>query len=292
MSLQRRPLLAPSAPGWTLVSALVASVVLAGCGAATISGSEDTVTTTVPGPTTTASPEPTTAVEPSSSATASATVTTAAVTTSTQTSTVVASTSPPAAAIDSSPARARRAQIPPAALPGFNADWRWETAVRTRNPAAATPSLCLRSSLVAIGGVNQVATTFRSSLSRVDVAYQVTAVFPDVQTATTAEKVLFAWLDGCRKHVVTTEGYRRVSVGPWYTQPTRVGRAFSRLVAAGPVAGAPDDTVFSGEGYVRDGDTITYLVLRNVGQDYNYDQGSEPVQAALPVAATYLLRSR
>ena len=292
MSLVRRQLTAPKASGSTLVSALLASLVSAGCGAATVSSSDGTVTATVPGPTATATPEPTTPVDSSSPTAASTTVTTDAVTTSTQTSTVVASTSAPAAATDSSPARARRAQIARSALPGFNAQWRWDSAVRTSSPAAATSSLCLRSNLVAIGGVSQVATTFRASLSRVDVAYQVTAVFPDVQTATTAEKVLFRWLQQCRGHARSVLGFSRVGVSPERLLPTGVGTAHSRLVTAGPVAGAPDDTVFSGEGYVRDGDTITYLVLRSVGQDYNYEAGAEPVEVGLAVAATYLVRSR
>ena len=37
-------------------------------------------------------------------------------------------------------------------------------------------------------------------------------------------------------------------------------------------AGDPDSGWFNAEGYVRDGDMITYLVIRNAGQDYNYDR--------------------
>ena len=259
-------------------------------GTPTVSTVSDQATGTATGTATAASSQPTSipsAPDPASNGSSSAAISSGAAPSS-------AGPSPgtPSAPDDSPPSRARRAQIARTAMPGFNDSWRWDSASRSRDTTRATPSLCARSSLVAIGAVTQVATTFRTTASGDDVAYQVTGVFPDLQTATTAEKVLVAWLDQCQDYAVKATDFDRVSALPWSARPTRVGRAFSRLVTAGPVPGAPDDTVFSGEGYVRDGDTITYLVLRNIGQDYNYDEGAQPVQVALSVAGRVLLHSR
>ena len=46
------------------------------------------------------------------------------------------------------------------------------------------------------------------------------------------------------------------------------------------------------EGFVRDGDTLTYLVMTTAGQDYNYEAGQEPMAQALGVAAKRLVASR
>ncbi len=195
---------------------------------------------------------------------------------------------------DSSTVRARQSKVPMRRLPGFNEQWTWDRTSSGSGQPTGTQgsSRCQRASMTAIGGVVEYTTTYTRSDAPDDAAAVTTAVFPDEQTATMAASVLAKWLTTCRSQLGQQPGVDRVYVGADSTVETVVGPGHQRLISYGPVEGDPDAAYFNGEGYVRDGDVISYVVFHSVGQDYDYPVGQEPADLALRVAATYLKRSR
>ena len=192
---------------------------------------------------------------------------------------------------DSEAARAKRAQIPAAKLPGFNDQWKWTKQSSGPGPGQDMPSVCMKTSLTAIGGVTEYRTDFDSPLDELSWAVQQTAVFPDDVTAKTTESVLKSWQAKCAKQA-TSLGLRKVQVGKISQVTTPAGPGQQWLVTYRPVPGDPNAAWLQAEGFVRDGDTLTYLVMTTAGQDYNYEPGQEPMAQALGVAGKRLIASR
>jgi hypothetical protein len=119
-----------------------------------------------------------------------------------------------------------------------------------------------------------------------------TAVFPDEQTLGTAVQVIQAWQRTCRTHATRVLGLQQVSVGDIDAVSTSVGTGQEWLTTYKPVAGSPNDAWFEATGFVTDGDTLTFLVMRSPGQDYNYPSGKAPIDLALEVAADRLAATR
>jgi hypothetical protein len=195
---------------------------------------------------------------------------------------------------NSSVRRAKKAQVALAVMPGFNADWVWDGAagragVRPESPGS---SRCMRASLTAIGGVVEYSTSYTVAGDAEDQAVLTTAVFPDEHTATMAESVLASWLGKCRAYLSHQPRVDSVAVTDDRSLSTSVGTGHHRLIGFGPVEGDPDSQYFNGEGYVRDGDVLSYLVMHSVGQDYNYADDQEPVVLGLQKAADALRASR
>lgn len=187
--------------------------------------------------------------------------------------------------------RARDAQIKAADLPGFNQAWAWDRHRTMRGAGRRLPPVCSVTSLVSIGGSVAYRTDYASSLSKDATAVQVTAVFPDIQTAITAEQVLATWGDRCQRRVrqQDLEDARVTAMSQVHTD-AGVGRQW--MTTYRPVPGEPDSTWFNAEGFVRSADMITYLVIRSSGQDYDYPPGEEPIANALQVAGRYLREQR
>jgi len=193
---------------------------------------------------------------------------------------------------DSSTSRAKRAAIKAAALPGFNAEWTWQKRSSGPGPGQDIPSVCMVSSMTAIGAVEpEWRTDYESDLDPDSYAVVMTGVFPDELTVERSEGILASWLKGCAKQARSL-GLKKVSVTPVRTVDTAVGPGRQRLVMYRPVAGDPDASWFQAEGYVRDGDTITYAIVTTAGQDYNYEVGAEPIDQILQVAADRLAKTR
>jgi hypothetical protein len=192
---------------------------------------------------------------------------------------------------DSTTVRAKKAQIPARQLPGLNDGWEWTKASSGAGPGQEVPSVCQKASLTSIGAVAEYRTDFGSPLSDQAVAVQTTGVFPDEQTVATALSVLEAWHKTCRA-TAQDQGLKRASVGALRTVATPVGDGHQWLTTYRPVAGDPDSQWFQAAGYVADGDTLTFLVITNPGQDYNYDEGQQPMDLAVEVAGQRLLASR
>jgi len=192
---------------------------------------------------------------------------------------------------DSPPSRAKKAAIKPAALPGFNTEWTWQKRSSGVGPGQDIPSVCMVSSLTAIGAVTEWRTDYESDLDADSYAVVMTGVFPDELTVERSEGILAGWLKGCAKQAKSL-GLKKVSVTPVRTVDTSVGPGQQRLVMYRPVAGDPDASWFQAEGFVRDGDTITYAIVTTAGQDYNYESGSEPIDQILQVVADRLAKTR
>jgi len=184
--------------------------------------------------------------------------------------------------------RLRAALVPAAELPGFNDSWTWDRQRVFRGAGLGALPGCSRANLIAIGGVAAVLSDYRSPASD-DTAYavQVTVRFPDEQTASRAESVLIAWHDRCEK-TLRQQGRKNPQVGDIAAVTTDVATARQWLSTYGSVPGDPDATYFHAEGFVRSGHLLSYLILHNAGQDYNYEQGDEPMANALKKAAEFL----
>ncbi|MBA3232422.1 MAG: hypothetical protein H0T17_00500 [Propionibacteriales bacterium] len=270
MAARMRPLLA--------LAALAATSVLTGCDQGTGDASADPPVSSQP---TTSPDSPTTPGDTTADATPASASTQAQQSTPPPTT----SASPPASTAD---ARSRAAQIRAKNLPGFNSEWVWDRAKTVGGPGPHPPPVCSRSSLISIGGVVATRTDFGSSLSEQATAIQVTAVFPDQQTALTAQSVLIAWHDRCQRRL-KQEGYQSPRVSNMSDISTDADAAKQWLVTYRPVPGDPESVWFHAEGFVRRGDAITFLVIRTAGQDYNYPRGGEPMDRALELAARRLL---
>jgi hypothetical protein len=181
--------------------------------------------------------------------------------------------------------------LPKATLPGFNETWVWDQATTTRGPGRRPPGVCLQTSLTAIGGFAEARRDYTSSLSEDADATVNSVVFPDSQTATNVAAVLGAWQQRCRRHATRELALNDVQASAVDTVATRVGDGVHWLVTYGP-APDPESQWFDAEGYVVDGDTLTYVVIRVAGQDYNYAAGRSPIERALRQAAARLEQTR
>jgi hypothetical protein len=259
---------------FTSLVAAVAVAALAGCSDNPDNGSGD-------------STEPPSA--PSSSGTSSSTPTE-----STDTPTSVPTSSDPTQdPNDSGAARAEKAQIPAKRLPGLNDQWFWTKEAAGPGPGQDLASVCQRASLTAIGAVSEYRTDFGSPLDDEAYAVQMTGVFPDEQTVATAKQVLHAWQQKCRAHATTDLGLKSVRVGDLQTVATVAGEGAQWLTIYGPPpSGSPDEGWYQAAGFVADGDTLTFLVIASLGQDYNYEAGQQPMDLAVQQAARALIKSR
>lgn len=233
-------------------------------------------------PSTTSSPTTSKTKPTASSSTPSSTPPSSATATAPSTS-----TSPPLEP-DSSPRRAKLAQIAAKRLPGFNDEWSWTDVRRVQSPQ----SLCMQSTMMSIGAVKEASTEFMSTATKTASAVQITGVFPDEHTALTAAAVLTAWHDKCADRATKDLELESVEVSGPREVSTSVGAGRQLMVTYGPVPGQPDSEWFHSEGFVRDGDTITYVTYESAGQDYNYEVGREPIDRGLSVAGDYLRRTR
>jgi hypothetical protein len=188
--------------------------------------------------------------------------------------------------------RAQASQIPADELPGFNDTWTWQIASEGAGPGDSLPSLCMLTSLESIGAHVSYRTDYNNPGTKSARATVFTVVFPDEQTASLAKTVLRSWHAQCEQRLKGELKYERVGITKIRTDSTDVGTGQQWLASFGPVKGHPDDTWFQAEGFVADGDTMTYVVIVNAGQDYNYEVGQEPIDLALDVAGSYLKQSR
>jgi hypothetical protein len=188
--------------------------------------------------------------------------------------------------------RAKKSQIPADQLPGFNDTWTWEIASEGKGDGDTQPSLCMLSPLTSIGAASTYRTDYKHKRDKDSRATVITAVFPDQHTAVLAKTVLRSWQAQCQQRLKRELGYQRAKTTKIQTDSTDVGPGEQWLSSFGPVPDDPDATWFQAEGFVEDADTLSYIVIVNAGQDYNYDTGQQPIDLALMVAGEQLKASR
>lgn len=174
-------------------------------------------------------------------------------------------------------------------MPGLNDQHRWRP-VSTENKERREPVWsCQVTDFFSIGATDVWVRRFVGKPGGAASAQARSAVitFADAQSAQRGYSVLQSWHDRCEKQLKPK--YRRVHVA---ATPTTVdvdgGSAQWRLATYGPVKGDPDSQFFDATGYVRDGRRISLTTMVNVGQDYNYPQGKEPIVGAIQNSAVKL----
>jgi hypothetical protein len=86
------------------------------------------------------------------------------------------------------------------------------------------------------------------------------------------DDVLQAWLGRCAGQGAT-KGFDRVEAPTGYT-PVRAGAQSGwALLLYGPVPRDPDAAFFEAQSLVRVGDTLSWVVWTQIGEDYNYARG-------------------
>jgi len=188
--------------------------------------------------------------------------------------------------------RAKKSQIPASDLPGFNDSWTWDVASAGKGEGDSQPSLCMLSPLSSIGAASTYRTDYDHPGDKDARATVITAVFPDQHTAVLAKTVLRSWQAECQQRLKKELGYAHAKTTKIQTDSTAVGPGEQWLSSFGPVPGEPDNTWFQAEGFVEDADTLSYIVIVNSGQDYDYAAGEQPIDLALAVAGEQLKASR
>jgi hypothetical protein len=175
--------------------------------------------------------------------------------------------------------------LPGEEMPGFNEEFRWVTGKTRTSEGRALFGTCQRFGITSIGATEVAVRDYRPAqpdqANPPAEAGELVAEFPDTTTAQRAFAVLKSWRQQCADrlpgkphHVGALQG---VSVGGgtggWY------------LLTYPDSGGDPDAGVFDAQGIAVVGTRIVMLELRNVGQDYNYEAGQEPMVAAVQRAA-------
>lgn len=175
--------------------------------------------------------------------------------------------------------------LPGEEVPGFNEEFRWVTGRTRTSEGRALFGTCQRFGITSIGATEVAVRDYRPAQpdqgNPPAEAGELVAEFPDTTTARRAFAVLKSWRQQCADrlpgrphHVGALES---VSVdggtGGWY------------LLTYPSSGGDPDAGFFDAQGIAVVGTRIVMLELRNVGQDYNYEAGQEPMVAAVQRAA-------
>jgi hypothetical protein len=175
-------------------------------------------------------------------------------------------------------------------LPGLNAQHSWKT-IGTANEEKPQPVwACQVTDFSSIGATDVWVRRFVGKPGGGDSAKARSAVitFADPQSAARGFAVLRAWHDRCEDQL--KQKYKRVRVD---ASPTDIkvssGDAEWRLAVYGPVKGKPNAGYLDATGYVKQGERISLVTMVNVGQDYNYPPGREPIVGAVQNAAAKLL---
>ena len=113
-------------------------------------------------------------------------------------------------------------------------------------------------------------------------ARHVVVQFADERSATLGYEVLEAWLGQCGEHG-RARGFFTVDAPDGYTQADGGSAAGTALVFYGPVPTDPVAAFIEPQALVRVGDTVSWVVWTQIGQDYNYETGQSPPELAIPL---------
>ena len=177
------------------------------------------------------------------------------------------------------------ALLPADELPGFNEEFTWqEQATEDREPPELAGT-CDQFELSSIGAEQVAYRTYRPVQGPGPAASELVAQFPDEMTATRAEQVLLSWRKDCATKL---KKYDMVDVHDLTDVPVDEGTAGWYMVTYGPAEDDPESVYFDAQGVVRVGNRIAVLRMPLIGQDYNYDEGEEPMVLAASAAAARL----
>ncbi len=178
------------------------------------------------------------------------------------------------------PAGVRAALLPAAMLPvpGDAPAWTLESTVRGEGPDLA--SVCQRTALASVGATRTVRRQYSSGdLS----ATHLVARFGDDVSAGRTYEVLQSWWGQCGEQL-EQQGLEPGRIPSSYTDVPGAGnRAGWSWLSYGPVPGDPDASHIEVQALVHGDETLSWVIWRQVGQDYNYPPGRTPAELALPL---------
>jgi len=173
-------------------------------------------------------------------------------------------------------------------IPGLNARHSWKPIATEHRERRRPVWACQVTDFLSIGATDVWVRRFVGQPGGGDSARARSAVitFVDNKSAQRAHAVLRAWHDRCEEQLAR---FRRVRVDAAGTAiPVSGGKAEWRMAIYGPVPGQREAAYFDATGYVRKGKRISLTTMVNVGQDYNYPSGREPIVGAVRASAVKL----
>lgn len=286
-------------PAASIVVAALALVVVSACGGAAVdeaTPTEATSSATTPGGSANSTdPEPTTPAssespspppdEPSPTPPASPPTPTSGTT-----PTTTPTTPPPTSVTPAGGSGLVSALVPAQDLPRDPSGRPWSAGADVRGQRVRSTSACQRAPLLSIGATKVVQRRYDNPTPGNVV--NTVAAFADDDSARRAYAVLEAWVRNCadtlreqgKDPLNTPDGFDAVAAD---TSP-----AGWAVLFYGPVRGEPDSAVIEGQVVVVDDETLSWVVYRSIGQDYNYEPGQAPPERAARVMAQRLAARR
>lgn len=210
--------------------------------------------------------------------------------TSGTTSTTTPTTPPPTSAPPAGGSGLTSALVPAQELPRDPSGRPWSAGADVRGQRVRPTSACQRAPLLSIGATKVVQRRYDNP--NPGGVVNTVAAFADDDSARRAYAVLEAWVRNCadtlrekgKDPLSTPDGFDAVAAD---TSP-----AGWAVLFYGPVRGDPDSAVIEGQVVVVDDETLSWVVYRSIGQDYNYEPGQAPPERAARVMAQRLAARR
>ena len=172
--------------------------------------------------------------------------------------------------------------LPGSGLPGFNDTWTW--AVKGTGPQRSPFGICQRFPMQDLGAEETVVRRYQPAGDLTGgTGGHLVSRFVDDRSASQTMQVLQSWHDRCKERL---DRFETARVSPMTSVKTSRGTASWYLVTHAKADA--DEGRFDALGVLRDGSTVELLLLNLEGQDYNYEQGKEPMVQALRNAADQL----
>ena len=160
-------------------------------------------------------------------------------------------------------------------------DASWKSVRTERGTGSADISVCQVAELHALGAIRGAVRRFETGTVT---ATQVVAQFVDEQGSTQAYEVLQVWLQRCAIQGAR-QGFEVMEAPPSYSPVEAGARSGWALLSYGPVPQDPNAAFLEAQSLVRVGDTLSWVVWTQIGEDYNYAPGQTPPERAIPLLA-------
>lgn len=175
----------------------------------------------------------------------------------------------------------------PAEMPGLNEQFDWRGIGTEHGEPKRLLWGCQVVDFFSIGATDVWTRRFTGGPGSDAKARSTVLTFADDTSAQRAYAVLRAWHQDCEEQL--RQKYDRIDLD---AAPTAIdveqGAAQWRLAIYGPAEGEREAAYFDATGYVIDGSRISLTTMVNVGQDYNYPRGEEPIVGAVQNSAIKL----
>ena len=173
-------------------------------------------------------------------------------------------------------------------VPGLSKGYRWQEAGTSTGEPKRLFGTCQRFGMTSIGAERVAVRHYLpvgASRRAGDRAGELVATFPDENTARRAFAVLEAWRGRCADRLV---GHRHEDVGDAQDVPVAGGTGGWYLLTYGPVKGHPGARYLDAQGIAVVGRRIAMLSMVEVGEDYDFEPGHEPMVTTVRRAASLL----